>query len=91
MSKPDEDREQAHDEAPLRRAPEQSSAARGLKSYARYSGLAFQMIGTILLATFGGRYLDQRFDSSPTFTIVLLLIGLVLAVYLPLRTLLKQR
>ena len=64
--------------------------ADGLRNYARYSAMAFQMIATILLAAYLGQWLDKQYGGqTPWFTIVCLLVGLVLAIALPLRGLLK--
>ena len=61
-----------------------------MRSYAQYSGIAIQMIVTLLLAMYGGQWLDRRFDSSPLYTTICLLVGLALALWLPLRALLKK-
>ncbi len=61
-----------------------------MRSYAQYSGIAIQMIVTLLAAMYGGQWLDRRFDTAPTFVTICLLLGLVLALWLPLRTLLKK-
>lgn len=65
-------------------------AKRGLNAYAKYSGLAFQMIVPIAVGVFGGRWLDDTFDGGGTWTIVGSLLGIGLALYLPLRELLKK-
>ena len=62
----------------------------GIRDYARYSGIAFQMIATLLVATFGGQWLDERFGTSPLYTTICVLVGLGLALWLPLRSLLKK-
>lgn len=59
--------------------------------YARYSGIAIQMIVTLLLAYYAGNWLDERYSSgTPWFTVVFILVGLILALWLPLRSLLKS-
>ena len=61
-----------------------------MTSYAKYSGLALQMIVPILIGVYGGRYLDAYLASGTTWTIVGSLLGIGLALYLPLRELMKR-
>ena len=53
-----------------------------VNSYARYSGLAFQMIAIILVGVFGGIKLDElvKWD-FPVFTLVLTLLAVILSMY----------
>jgi ATP synthase protein I len=62
----------------------------GLNSYARYSGMAFEMIAIILAATYGGIKLDELADSKPLFTAILSPLGVVAAIYIVIRDLLKK-
>ena len=63
---------------------------KGLRDYARYSGIAFQMIAIILLTTWGGIKLDQLAGfSKPVFTIILSLLGVFAAVYIAVKDFLK--
>ncbi|MBW6502216.1 MAG: AtpZ/AtpI family protein, partial [Bacteroidales bacterium] len=56
--------------------PEKEKENSGLQNYARYSGMAFQMIVIIGLATWGGVKLDELLSmKTPVFTIVLSLLG----------------
>jgi len=53
-----------------------------LDSYARYSGLAFQMLAIIGIGTFGGVKLDQWLKLGfPVFTIILALASVFAAIY----------
>ncbi len=62
-----------------------------IKSYLRYSGLAFQMIGAMVLAAFGGMKLDAYFETSaPWFTIILLLLAVVASMVLVILSLNKK-
>lgn len=63
---------------------------KGLHDYARYSGLAFQMIGIILFTTWGGIKLDKLagFD-KPVFTAILSLLGVFAAIYFAVKDFLK--
>ena len=65
-----------------RKKTENQQENNGLKSFARYSGLGFQMIVIILITVWGGIKLDKLFDlETPVFTIVLSLIGVFAAIY----------
>jgi ATP synthase protein I len=64
---------------------------RGLENFTRYSGIAFQMIGIILLTTLGGRKLDKLTGwETPVFTIILSLLGVFAAIYISIRDFLKK-
>lgn len=56
-----------------------------LNNYARYSGLAFEMLGIIALGTWGGVRLDARLDISPLFTIVLSLGSIAVSMYMVIK------
>jgi F0F1-type ATP synthase assembly protein I len=65
-------------------------AVSGAQSYAKYSGVAIQMIVILLLFVYGGRFLDGHFETSiPYFTIAGSLVGIGLALYVPLRNLMR--
>jgi len=54
-----------------------------LKPYARYSGMAIQMIIIIAAGSFGGYKIDQWLNLSlPVFTIILSLAAVFLAIWL---------
>ena len=64
-----------------------------LNNYLKYSAMGFQMLAAILLGVFGGMYLDGRLrnpESFPIFTVIGSLLGVFLALYLPLKELLKK-
>jgi len=64
---------------------------KGIKDFARYSGMAFQMIGIILVTTWGGVKLDELAGlKTPIFTIVLSLLGVFAALYTVLREFIKR-
>lgn len=49
-----------------------------LNSYARYTGIAFQMIAIILVGVFGGIKLDELVKwEFPVFTLVLILLAVI--------------
>lgn len=57
-----------------------------LNNYARYSGMAFQMLGIILLGVFGGIKLDELINwTFPVFTVVLTVAGVVGSIYLTIK------
>ncbi|WP_230679941.1 AtpZ/AtpI family protein [Pontibacter rufus] len=62
-----------------------------IKPYLRYSGLAFQMIGVMVLAALAGMKLDDYFHTrNPWFTIVLLLVAVVASMVLVILSLNKK-
>ncbi len=53
-----------------------------IKSYAKYTGIAIQMVVIIVVMTFAGVKLDSRRASDiPVFTIILSLLGVFAAIY----------
>jgi F0F1-type ATP synthase assembly protein I len=63
---------------------------KSLNVYARYSGIAFQMVAIILLGAYGGWKIDDWLNTKPIFTIILLLISVVLSIYFVTRDLLRK-
>lgn len=63
---------------------------KNLRDYARYSGLAFQMLAVILLGAFGGWKSDQWLSTRPIFTIIMTILGVFIAIYLSVRDLLRK-
>ncbi|MGB1205575.1 MAG: AtpZ/AtpI family protein [Chitinophagales bacterium] len=59
-------------------------------SYVRYSSVGFQMIGIILLGTFGGIELDKYWQSSPLFTILFVVLAVVFAMVIVIRSVTKK-
>jgi F0F1-type ATP synthase assembly protein I len=54
----------------------------GLNNYAKYSGLAFQMVAIIMIGVFGGIKLDAWLEMGfPVFTLILSLLGTGFAIY----------
>jgi len=64
---------------------------RQLNAYARYSGMAFQMLAIILIGVFGGFKVDKWLNTKPVFTIILSLGSVVVAIYYVTRDLLKKK
>lgn len=58
---------------------------------AQYSGLAFQMLGTILVFTYGGYKLDEYLQNKiPVWTLVLSLTSIAASLYMFIRNLPKD-
>lgn len=53
-----------------------------LDKYAKFSGVAFEMLGIIFLGVWGGIKLDASFDTKPMFAVVLSLAAVAAAMYL---------
>jgi F0F1-type ATP synthase assembly protein I len=63
---------------------------KGIRDFARYSGLAFQMLGIILVTAWGGVKLDKLTGwHTPVFTIVLSLLGVFAAIYIAIKDFIK--
>jgi len=61
-----------------------------LKSYAKYSNLAFQMMAIIVAGTFGGFKLDEYLSwGFPVFTLILSVTSVVVAIYIAIKDLIK--
>ena len=57
-----------------------------LKSYARFSAIAFQMLLIILLGVFGGIKLDEYLELNfPVFTLIFTVLAVILAIYYTIR------
>ena len=62
-----------------------------LKSYAKYSSIAFQMLTIIFLGVFGGVKLDEVISSKfPVFTVILSIVSVILAIYFVTKDLIKN-
>ena len=64
---------------------------KGVNNIARYTGMAFQMLGIILVTTWGGMKLDKLTGwKTPVFTIVLSLFGVFAAIYVVIKDVIKK-
>jgi len=70
---------------PVLNDEEKKELRKGSRSWMKYSGMAFQMIGIILAFVFGGIYLDEWLGSDPWATVVLSLLGVTAGLYVSLR------
>ena len=75
---------------PLKKKNPKSPGNKGIKDFTKYSGIAFQMIGIILVTTWGGVKLDKLAGSHiPVFTIILSLLGVFAAIYTAVKDFIK--
>ncbi len=57
-----------------------------INNYAKYSGIAFQMIAVIAIGCYGGVKLDEKFPNKySVFTIVCSLLSVGIATYIAIR------
>jgi F0F1-type ATP synthase assembly protein I len=63
---------------------------KGLKDFAKYSGIAFQMFAIIFITVWGGMKLDKLAgNQTPVFTIILSLLGVFAAIYTVVKDFIK--
>lgn len=62
-----------------------SQYTRSLNHYARYSGMAFEMMFIIALGVFGGYKLDQWLHTTPLFILICSLAGVAIAFYVVIK------
>ena len=78
------------EEHPQKRKTPRKTDNKGIKDFARYSGIAFQMVGIILVTTWGGIKLDKLTGfGKPIFTIILSLLGVFAAIYTAVKDFIK--
>ncbi|MDP3463068.1 MAG: AtpZ/AtpI family protein [Bacteroidales bacterium] len=62
-----------------------------LRTYARYSSLAFQMLAIILIGVWGGRSLDKWLELKiPVFTMVLSVVSVSLSIYYAVKDFIRK-
>ncbi len=64
---------------------EKEEARKAARNWMKYSGMAVQMVGIILVFVFAGTYLDQWLATDPWLTLVMSLLGVAAALYVSLR------
>ncbi len=66
--------------------------AKSLNDYARYSGMAFQMVAIVGLGVWGGMKIDGWLKLTfPLFTVLLSLLAVILAMYSILKDLMRTK
>ena len=68
--------------------PEKGSSRQDqLKPYLKYSGLAFQMIGTLIAAAYAGMWLDEKQgNKNPWWTIGFMVVAMVGSIYMVIKS-----
>jgi uncharacterized membrane protein YfcA len=62
-----------------------------VNNFARYTGMAFQMLATIAVFMFIGSKIDQRHPhGQPVYTAILGLLGVIVSLYMAVRSLTKK-
>jgi F0F1-type ATP synthase assembly protein I len=78
------------EQEPLKKKNPKNPQNKGLQDFGRYSGIAFQMIGIILVTVWGGVKLDKLTGwHTPVFTIVLSLFGVFASIYIAVKDFIK--
>ena len=71
-------------------ADSQDDPKKKLENYAKFSSLAIQMTVLIVLAAYGGKWLDEKQENeTPVWTIVLILIAIFVSLYQVIRAVIK--
>lgn len=78
------------EEQSQKKKPRKITENKGVKDFAKYSSIAFQMLAIIIVSTWGGIKLDSLIGfEKPVFTIILSLLGVLAAIYTVVRDLIK--
>jgi len=78
--------------APSENQEQEPKREDSFKSYLKYSGLAFQMIGAMVVAAWAGGKLDEVMgNKDPWMTIVLLVVAVVASMVLVIVSLNKKQ
>jgi F0F1-type ATP synthase assembly protein I len=73
-----------------RKRLQSNKGGKGLQDYAKYSGIAVQMIVIILVMTWIGIKLDKVTGlSTPVFTIIFSLLGVFIGIYVAVKDFIK--
>jgi F0F1-type ATP synthase assembly protein I len=76
--------------SPVPEPADKPAGSSRVRSFAKYSGIAFQMLAIIGFFTWLGMWLDERYQSkNPWFTVGLMLVGVFLAMFQIIRSLTK--
>ncbi|WP_233752643.1 AtpZ/AtpI family protein [Flavilitoribacter nigricans] len=71
---------------------EKDKIRKGTQNYMKYSGMAIQMGVIILIGTYSGMWLDEKFQTNtPWFTVGLALLSIFAALYVSLKDLFTNK
>lgn len=74
------------------KTPKNPLPRKQLSNYLKYSGLAFQMIGAIIITGWLGSFIDKQVQNEkPIWTLVLMLFGVVTSIYLLIKSVTKEK
>ena len=59
---------------------------RPYQAIALYTAILSQLVGSILIGIFGGKWIDQKLETEPLFLIIGLFLGLAAGIYTMLRS-----
>ena len=71
-------------------ANKKTKYTRSLNNYAKYSGLAFEMLFIIIIGVVGGVKLDERLQTKPVFAIICSLASIAIAFYVVIKDTFRQ-
>lgn len=75
----------------MKKKEDKDTQKKQLYFFARYSGLAFEMLGIIVLGVFGGSKLDEhRNGEFPLWTVILSLLAVFASLYLVIKSVLNN-
>ena len=60
-------------------------------SYLKYSSLAFQMLGTIALGVFLGKYVDEKIDGNGLWLALISVFFVIVAIYIGIKDLISKK
>jgi F0F1-type ATP synthase assembly protein I len=80
------------DKTPQKKEQNNEKPKQSLNAFARYSGLAFQIGGAVILGVLLGYWLDRQLETtkSHAFTITFTLMGVFLGLYSVIKDVLKK-
>ncbi len=72
--------------------PESDQDKKEINNFAKYSGMAFQMLATIGVFTFIGYQIDKKYKGEqPVFTALLGFVGVIVSLFMTIRSLTKNK
>lgn len=67
-----------------------SSEKSVLKELGPYMNLGIQLIIPIILGVFGGKWLDEEYDTKPLWIVTLSVLGIIIGLYSFIKTVIKE-